>query len=99
MINWFNVIANALWVLGCALALTTLSYASWQASLNNATIRTILGQPKYLASFALAGTLFCIGLTATSDSLLEIILWAVLSALFVVQLFIQIYQVRTQNTH
>ena len=38
MIDWFNLAANSLWILGCAIALAVLSYASWQASLRREKI-------------------------------------------------------------
>jgi hypothetical protein len=92
MINWLNLIANSLWILGCALAIATLSYASWQASGKNEKMRMVLSSPAYKISLYAAGALFSIGLAATSDRLWEIILWTILAILFVVQLGLSIYQ-------
>ena len=39
MIDWLNLIANTFWILGCALALATVSYAGWQASVEDKKIR------------------------------------------------------------
>jgi len=92
MIDWFNLAANALWILGCALALGTLSFASWQASIRNEKLRHRLGHSGIQAAFDAAGTLFCAGLAATSDSTLEIGLWSVLGILFVIQGFLAVRQ-------
>ena len=42
MINWMNLAANTLWILGCAAALAILSYANWRALLMGIKMRTIL---------------------------------------------------------
>jgi len=92
MINWFNLLANTFWILGCALALATLSYASWQASVEDTKIRMVLSSPGYKISLYAAGALFSIGLAATSDRIWEIILWTILAILFIIQLGLSIYQ-------
>ena len=33
MIDWFDLAANSLWIIGCAVALASLSYAIWMASM------------------------------------------------------------------
>jgi hypothetical protein len=92
MINWLKLIANSFWILGCALALATLSYASWQASVENEKMRMILSSPRYKISLYAAGTLFSIGLAATSDRIWEIILWIILTFLFIIQAGLSIHQ-------
>jgi hypothetical protein len=85
MIDWFNLAGNALWILGCALALGTLSFASWQASIRNERLRHRLANSNIQAAFNAAGMLFCAGLAATSETTLEIVLWSVLGVLFLIQ--------------
>lgn len=97
MIDWFNLAANALWILGCALALGTISYASFQASLNNEKLRTRLGKPAMQASIDLAGALFCAGLAATSRPVWQMVLWALLGVLFLVQMVFSLRQ-KTAST-
>ena len=92
MINWLNLLVNTFWILGCALALATLSYASWQASVENEKMRMVLSSPGYKISLYAAGALFSIGLAATSDRIWEIILWAILTILFIIQAGLSIYQ-------
>jgi len=85
MIDWFKLVANDLWILACALALATLSYASWSASLRHEKLRKILALPKYQISMNIAGILFCFGLAGTSNKWWEIMLWLILAAMFIGQ--------------
>ena len=94
MIDWFNLAANSLWILGCAIALATLSYASWQASVRKERLRACLNQPGVQQLVFLAGILFCAGLAATADSILETVLWGVLGVLFLAQWALTIRQAR-----
>jgi hypothetical protein len=88
MIDWLNLFSNSLWILGLALALATLSYASWEASLHKEKFRSRLNRAPIQAALSLAGVLFCAGLAATSDSTLEIVLWAALAAAFAAQIVV-----------
>lgn len=87
MIDWRNLAANSLWILGCALALSTFSYASWEASIHKQKLRVRLGRPAVQLAFNLAGLLFCAGLAATAGSIIETVLWGLLSVLFAAQVF------------
>lgn len=81
MIDWGNLAANALWIVGCAVALATLSYASWQASINQEKFSARLSRPDYERALILAGVLFCAGQFWLGESLVQRILWAVLGVL------------------
>lgn len=94
MIDWFGVLANSLWILGLAMALATFSYASWQASLHHERTLDRLKRSEILIAFSLSALLFCSGLAATSDTLLEIVIWSVLGFLFLVQIILTVYQNR-----
>ena len=78
MIDWGNLAVNALWILGCSLALAAFSYASWQASVHGEKITVSLKSPGIRLSLHLGGLLFCLGLALGADSLLEKIVWALL---------------------
>ena len=84
MIDWANLAANALWILGCALALATLSYASWQASLSKDKMRSRLERPSFQSALFLAGLLFCLGMTFTSQKGYVIAVWGILSLLLLI---------------
>lgn len=86
MINWFALFVNSLWILACAIALATLSYASWRASLRGEKFGVILQGVPYQISFDLSGVLFCLGLAGTSGKSWEIGCWLVLTALFIAHL-------------
>ena len=92
MIDWFNLIANSFWILGCALALATVSYAGWQASVEDKKMCMVLALPGYKISLYAAGALFSIGLAATSDRIWEVLLWTILAILFISQAGLSIYQ-------
>ncbi|MBN2549540.1 MAG: hypothetical protein JXB15_10305 [Anaerolineales bacterium] len=85
MIDWVNLAGNAAWILGCAVALAALSFASWQAWNQGQNLRQQLKQPGVVRWIFLAGFLFCGGLAATAQAIWEIALWALLAALFLVQ--------------
>jgi hypothetical protein len=81
MIDWPQVLANAVWISGAALALATFSYASWLASLRNERLRDTLGQVTLQLLLRGAAVLVCLGLGLTANSLLETILWLALAGL------------------
>jgi hypothetical protein len=85
MIDWWAVCSNAIWITGSALALATLSYAGWQASVNHQRLRQALGQSFIQAALNVAGALFSLGMAATAHSLLEVIIWLILAGLFIFQ--------------
>ncbi len=85
MIDWWGVFSNAIWISGAALALATLSYGSWQASVQHQRLRQALSRASLQAALNTAGTLFCLGLAATARSPFEVIVWLVLTGLFIYQ--------------
>jgi hypothetical protein len=85
MIDWYSLIANSLWIVGCALALAAFSYASWQASLYHQKLLAHLRSPGVLRAFSAAGVLFCLGLTALSDYGPWLFLWGILAFLLLLQ--------------
>lgn len=94
MIDWTSLLLNSLWILGLSLALGTLSYGSWQASVTQHNTWSILKGSGYLISFSLAALLFCVGLAGTSDTIWEIIIWSILAVLFLIQMLVLILQRR-----
>jgi hypothetical protein len=84
MIDWANLGANALWILGCAIALATLSYANWQAAIHEAKIAAWLTLPGYMRALAFAGIFFCAGQVFLAEALVPRLLFALLCVMFVV---------------
>ena len=85
MIDWDALLANSLWIVGCALALAAFSYASWQASLYHQSLLARLGSLGILRALALAGMLVCTGFAALSGYGLWAFLWGILAFLFLLQ--------------
>lgn len=65
MIEIWSVAANALWVLGAAILLATLSEASMLARQARCAVRQVLETGGYRAATSLGLILFCIGMAAT----------------------------------
>jgi membrane protein required for beta-lactamase induction len=86
MIDWIALASNALWILGCAAGLATLSYASWQASIRGDKFTAQLKRIPIQISLNFAGLLFCAGLAATSGVSLETVLWGILAIAFAAQI-------------
>jgi hypothetical protein len=79
MIDWPLVLFGAIWISGAALALATLSYASWSASLHGERLRAVLQRSLYQRALLVAACLICVGLGLTATSPLETVLWIVLA--------------------
>ena len=97
MIDWYNLVMNSFWILGCAIALATLSYASWEASLLKEKFLNRLRESKYQITLNLAGLLFCIGLAGTTDVVWQQILWGLLGLGFVLQIAME-YKRNRENS-
>ncbi len=87
MIDWFNVAANSVWIFACSLALATLSYASWQASLSGARLRDQLARRAPQTWLNLSAFLFCLGLAAAAGAWWQSLLWLILAVVFAAQLW------------
>lgn len=94
MIDWLNLAANSLWIIGCAVGLAAISYASWEASLNQVKLRQKLRGAGYQAAFNAAGLLFCVGLAGLSSRWWEVLLWTALSTWFAIQLALPLFRPR-----
>ena len=81
MIDWGNLLANSLWIMGCALALAVLSFASWQASIYSERISVRMSNLGYKIAFALAGVLFCAGQFLLVEATYLRVLWVFLGFL------------------
>lgn len=81
MIDWPQVLANALWISGAALALAAFSYAYWQAGTHAQGLRVTLRQSAFQLLLRGAALLVCLGLGLTANSPLEAVIWLALAAL------------------
>ena len=85
MIDWWGVFSNAIWISGAALALATVSYASWQASVDGQRLRQALGRSSIQVALNIAGALFSAGMAATARYPLEVVIWLILATMFAYQ--------------
>ena len=81
MIDWPLVLFSAVWISGAALALATLSYASWSASMRGERLRAVLQRSEYQRVLLVAACLICVGLGLTAASWLETVLWILLAVI------------------
>ena len=81
MIDWPLILFSAVWIGGAALALATLSYASWSASLRGERLRAVLQRSEYQRLLFVAACLICAGLGLTAASWPETVLWIVLAVI------------------
>ncbi len=88
MIDWVNLGANALWILGCSVCLASISFASWIASEKKQKISLALRSKGVWMGLHAGGILFCAGLAATSDSILLAVLWVIVGVGMVAHYFI-----------
>lgn len=99
MIDWWYVLANAVWISGAALALAVVSYAYWAAPQQQQKLRAVLGTTAYQIALYGAGLLFCLGLAAIAAGWLEIVVWAGLSLICLAQLISHWRTLRRSKNH
>ncbi len=81
MIDWWGVFANALWLVGLAVALAALSMATFRAGQAGHTLRAELAPPAFQVPLLAGLLLFCLGLLLASQSWAERLVWAALALL------------------
>jgi len=86
VIDWLNLAFNTLWITALALALTVLSFASWEAKVEGERMGIVLARLRWDLSLNLTGVLFCFGLSATSGKICERVLWLVFAGLYLFQI-------------
>jgi hypothetical protein len=62
MIDWLNLLYNALWILGLAALLANLSLAHWLAGQQKKSLRQSLLRPSFRLTAAASILLFALGL-------------------------------------
>jgi hypothetical protein len=95
LIDWFNLFANALWIVGCSIALATLSFASWQASERGEKLLVRLRSRSAQFWLNLAVVVFCLGMAGTESRLVFRVIWILLAGWYLYQ---TLRQVRTQES-
>jgi hypothetical protein len=83
-INWFGLLGNALWIVGVAVCLATVSMAHYRARVGAGRLWTGLRQPASWLALAAGASLFCAGLLLRSGSWWERGIWGLCAALCIV---------------
>jgi hypothetical protein len=83
MINWYGIFSSALWVLGLAILLASLSWSVYQAAHSNSSWRHLMVRASYMQATATGMTLLTLGLGFLQGSTLwQSMLWFILAAGF-----------------
>ncbi len=85
MIDWLSTVAGALWIIGGAIGLATVSYAHWEAQLRGESLRVVLAQARMQTALNAAAILFCTGQLGSVSEPWERVLWGILAVAFGVQ--------------
>ena len=96
LINWNALFSNFLWVLALGWLLAVVSMARWEAQQNGSKLGKQLDLPKYQLRLNLGGLFFCLGLGLVADKTWEMVLWIILSIVFLIQVIIA---VRNKNAN
>lgn len=76
MIDWFEVLYNALWIIGCATIVAAYSYTHWMAHVQGVRTRQLLGTPAVQLPFSIGLCMVSLGLFFLSRGWLEHVVWA-----------------------
>ena len=82
LIDWPNVLRNALWILGLSSALAAWSYTSWWAGIQGQRMRDAVSRPSFGVPFSAGLLLFSASLAWGATSGWERVLWAALGLAF-----------------
>ncbi len=74
MIDWSGVASNSLWIAGLAIVLATVSYAYWAAGQQQSSTMKVIQERQFMRFVYLGLILVGLGLAATSNSTLELLL-------------------------
>ena len=66
MIDWIGVMVSAIWILGLALLLATVSIA--YAFAQGKSLRSVLGETSFRLALTIGGMLFAVGMTLSVET-------------------------------
>jgi hypothetical protein len=79
VIDWPQILFNALWIVGSAVILSAFSHIYWLAHIRDGGVRRLLDEPIYQLPFSLGLCLISLGLLLLSNGWLERIVWTALT--------------------
>ena len=78
----YNLLAHMLWITALALATSALSYARWEAIVQQQKYWMAIKTGRWLITLSLAGLLFCSGRAALAEGFWMRAVWLVLVVAF-----------------
>ena len=75
VINWINVLFNGIWILGLSIILAAFSYQYWLANELKSPVRAQLQTQAFQRAYWISLVLVGIGLTGTSNTWWEAVIW------------------------
>lgn len=84
MVSWVSVAINALWVVGLAVILGTLSYHDWLAREQGLPLRQALSRRGFVMTAAIGLVLVCLGLAGAAGNWKRVV-WLGLALFFAAQ--------------
>lgn len=81
-VDWRLVAFSALWLLGLAVALASLSFANYRRSEARVSLAAVLRQPGYRGALNTGLVVFCLGVAGSARAVWEALLWLGLAAAF-----------------
>ena len=94
LIDWNGLFSNFLWMLALGWLLAIVSMARWEAYQKGTKTGKQLARPGYQIQLNLGGLLFCLGLGLVADKTWEMVLWFLLSIVFLIQV---VFAARLKN--
>ena len=80
MIDWWSVLTNLLWILGCAMALAVFSHTDWRVSARGEGERKAVKRTVQDPGLSIGMLLVCLGAGLGAPRWPERVVWFVLAA-------------------
>jgi hypothetical protein len=87
MTDWIAVGFSALWIIGLGLVTSGLSFSYYQMDKLNKRLRQVIELPGYRFVLNLGLLFFCLGWLGLAGTILERVVWAILSIFIVIRIW------------
>lgn len=82
VIDWYNIWANAIWIMGLAILLATVSGGRWLAQRQDCYLKQILKRPNFQVAIWTGFLLISLALLLLADIWWERLIWSVYCLIF-----------------
>lgn len=80
MIDWLEVVRNAVWITGLAVVLTAWSYLHWLATVTRQERSVVFARRSWVASRTIGMAMFAFGMAMSAGRWFEVAAWLVLAS-------------------